>query len=32
MQRLRLHQEAVRDKVLRVTSLDHLSELYAQHG
>jgi type III restriction enzyme len=32
IQRLRLHQEAVRDKVLRVTDLKHLSELFAQHG
>ena len=32
IQRLRLHQESVRDKVLRVTDLKHLSELYAQHG
>lgn len=32
IQRLRLHQESVRDKVLRVTDLKHLAELYAQHG
>ena len=32
IQRLRLHQESVRDKVLRVADLKHLSELYAQHG
>ena len=32
IQRLRLHQESVRDKVLSVADLKHLSELYAQHG
>jgi type III restriction enzyme len=32
IQRLRLHQESVRDKVLKVTDLKHLAELYAQHG
>jgi type III restriction enzyme len=32
IQRLRLHQESVRDKVLKVTDLRHLAELYAQHG
>jgi type III restriction enzyme len=32
IQRLRLHQESVRDKVLRVTDLKHLAELYGQHG
>jgi type III restriction enzyme len=32
IQRLRLHQESVRDKVLRVTDLRHLAELYVQHG
>lgn len=30
--RLRLHQESVRDKVLQVTDLKHLAELYDQHG
>jgi type III restriction enzyme len=30
--RLRLHQESVRDKVLQVTDLKHLAELYEQHG
>jgi type III restriction enzyme len=32
IQRLQLHQESVRDKVLKVTDLKHLSELYVQHG
>lgn len=32
IQRLRLHQESVRDKVLKVTDLKHLAELYEQHG
>jgi type III restriction enzyme len=32
IERLRLHQESVRDKVLKVTDLKHLAELYAQHG
>ena len=32
IQRLRLHQESVRDKVLKVTDLKHLGELYEQHG
>jgi type III restriction enzyme len=32
IQRLRLHQELVRDKVLKVTDLKHLAELYEQHG
>ncbi len=32
IQRLRLHQETVRDKVLKVTDLKHLAELYDQHG
>jgi len=32
IQRLRLHQESVRDKVLRVSDLKHLAELYEQHG
>jgi type III restriction enzyme len=32
IERLRLHQETVRDKVLKVTDLKHLAELYAQHG
>jgi type III restriction enzyme len=30
IQRLRLHQESVRDKVLKVTDLKHLAELYGQ--
>jgi type III restriction enzyme len=32
IERLRLHQESIRDKVLKVTDLKHLAELYAQHG
>jgi type III restriction enzyme len=32
VQRLRLHQESVREKVLKVTDLKHLAELYQQHG
>jgi type III restriction enzyme len=32
IQRLRLHQELVRDKVLKVTDLKHLAELYEQHA
>ena len=32
IERLRLHQEAVREKVLKVTDLKHLAELYGQHG
>lgn len=32
IQRLRLHQESIRDKVLKVTDLKHLAELYEQHG
>jgi type III restriction enzyme len=32
IERLRLHQESVRDKVLKVTDLKHLAELYEQHG
>jgi type III restriction enzyme len=32
IERLRLHQEAVREKVLKVTALKHLAELYDQHG
>jgi type III restriction enzyme len=32
IQRLRLHQESVRDKVLKVTDLKHLAELYGQHA
>ena len=32
IQRLRLHQEIVCGKVLRVTDLKHLAELYVQHG
>ena len=32
IERLRLHQESVREKVLKVTDLKHLAELYGQHG
>jgi hypothetical protein len=32
IERLRLHQESIRDKVLKVTDLKHLAELYSQHG
>lgn len=32
IERLRLHQESVRDKVVKVTDLKHLAELYEQHG
>jgi len=32
IERLRLHQESIRDKVVKVTDLKHLAELYAQHG
>lgn len=32
IERLRLHQEAVRDKVLEVRDLKHLAELYEQLG
>jgi type III restriction enzyme len=32
IERLRLHQESVRDKVLKVKDLPHLAELYEQHG
>jgi type III restriction enzyme len=32
IERLRLHRESVRDKVLKVTDLKHLAELYEQHG
>ena len=32
IERLRLHQESVREKVLKVTDLKHLAELYAQLG
>jgi hypothetical protein len=32
IQRLRLHQELIRDKVLKVTDLKHLAELYEQYG
>lgn len=32
IQRLRLHQESIRDKVLKVTDLKHLAKLYRQHG
>ena len=31
IERLRLHEESVRDKVLKVTDLKHLAELYDQH-
>lgn len=32
IERLRLHQESIRDKVAIVTDLKHLAELYSQHG
>jgi type III restriction enzyme len=32
IQRLRLHQESIRDKVLKVRDLNHLAALYEQHG
>ena len=32
IERLRLHQESVRDRVLKVTDLKHLAEPYGQHG
>lgn len=32
IQVLRLHQEFVREKVLKVTDLKHLAALYEQHG
>jgi type III restriction enzyme len=32
IERLRLHQEFVREKVLKVTDSKHLAELYGQHG
>jgi hypothetical protein len=32
IQRLRLHQEYVRDKVVKVTDLKHLAQLYEQLG
>jgi type III restriction enzyme len=32
IERLRLHQEAIRNKVIKVTDLKHLAELYSQHG
>ena len=32
IERLRLHQESVREKVLKVTDLKHLAELYSQLG
>ena len=32
IERLRLHQESVRNEVLKVTVLKHLAELYARHG
>src|SRR4029077_4621981 len=31
-ERLRLNQKSIRDKVLKVTDLKHLAQLYAQHG
>ena len=30
IERLRLHQESIRDKVVKVTDLKHLADLYAQ--
>ena len=32
IERLRLHEESIRDKVIKVTDLKHLAELYAQHA
>jgi type III restriction enzyme len=32
IERLRLHQESIRDKVVKVTDLKHLAELYGQYG
>lgn len=32
IERLRLDQESIRDKVMQVTDLKHLAELYAQHA
>jgi type III restriction enzyme len=32
LERLRLHQGSIRDKVAKVTDLKHLAELYSQHG
>jgi hypothetical protein len=32
IERLRLHQESVRDEVLKVTTLKHLAALYNQYG
>lgn len=32
IERLRLHQESIRDKVARVTDLKHLADLYSEHG
>ena len=32
IQRLRPHQELIRDKALKVTAVKHLEELYEQHG
>lgn len=32
IERLQLHQESIRDKVVGVTDLKHLAELYDQHG
>jgi type III restriction enzyme len=32
IQRLRLHQEPIRDKVLNVTDVKHLAELYQQYS
>lgn len=32
IERLRLHQEFIRDGILKVKDPNHLAELYAQHG
>jgi len=32
IQRLRLHQESVRDRVIEVKSLEHLARLYEDDG
>src|SRR5262249_35162444 len=32
IQRLRLHQESVRDRVMEVKNLEHLTRLYEDHG
>ncbi len=32
IERLRLHQESIREKVAKVTDLNHLAELYSSHG